>query len=174
VVEAVECFCWHQLLASLCLSQRRLDRLDLASETFPLGFQQLQVGAQRSGRVPLITEHVPSDEEREPAEHLLLGGVGLAAHLLPDAISEFLVVRHDGIVRRGATVALLLSGPELSDVDHPRHTELVDAHAELVAPPRPQPHQTLPEAGRLTGSGPSRGQLGIGDGAVPTLLLSWR
>ena len=40
--------------------------------------------------------HVAPDEEREPAEHLLLGQIGFSADQFAYAICEFLVIRHDG------------------------------------------------------------------------------
>ena len=38
--------------------------------------------------------HVPADQEREPAEHLLLGHGGLGGDQLADAVGEVLVVGH--------------------------------------------------------------------------------
>ena len=38
--------------------------------------------------------HVAADEERQPAEHLLLGEASLAADQFPDAIGQRLVVGH--------------------------------------------------------------------------------
>ena len=38
--------------------------------------------------------HVAADEERQPAEHLLLGQLAVRTDELPDAISEFCVVGH--------------------------------------------------------------------------------
>src|SRR5262249_36884645 len=38
--------------------------------------------------------HVAADKEGEPAEHLLLGQLGIAADELPDTPGEFLVVGH--------------------------------------------------------------------------------
>jgi hypothetical protein len=46
--------------------------------------------------------HVPADQEGEPAEHLLLGEVGLTADELPNPRRQLLVVghRHLIVVRR--------------------------------------------------------------------------
>ena len=44
--------------------------------------------------------HVPADEERETAEHLLLGQGGLTVGQNSDAIGEVLVVRHGPMLRR--------------------------------------------------------------------------
>src|SRR5207247_9373797 len=44
--------------------------------------------------------HVAAHEEREPAEHALLGDAGLLADELANAIRQLLVVRHRAIVRR--------------------------------------------------------------------------
>src|SRR5919198_1193147 len=41
--------------------------------------------------------HVAADEEREAAEHLLLGQTGLAGDLCADALGKLLVVGHGGI-----------------------------------------------------------------------------
>ena len=42
--------------------------------------------------------HVASDEERKPAEHLLLGEARLGAHQVTDPSREFLVVGHRAMV----------------------------------------------------------------------------
>src|SRR5581483_4389117 len=45
--------------------------------------------------------HVAADEEREPAEHLLLGHAGLVSDQAPDPLRQRLVVRHRVSVASG-------------------------------------------------------------------------
>jgi hypothetical protein len=42
--------------------------------------------------------HVPADEEGEPAEHLLLGELGIGPDQVPDASGEDFVIGHEPIV----------------------------------------------------------------------------
>ena len=55
--------------------------------------------------------HVAADQERQPAEHPLLGDVRLGGDQLADAVGEVLVVRHAGMIADGLVVSRLRSGP---------------------------------------------------------------
>jgi hypothetical protein len=71
--------------------------------------QHAPLAARRDG-------HVPPDEEGEPAEHLLLGQIGLAAQQCTDPIREFLVVPH-GDDRNVTSKSLGRARIRLSGVD---------------------------------------------------------
>jgi hypothetical protein len=54
--------------------------------------------------------HIATDEEREPAEHLLLGNSGFVIEQFAYTFREFLVVRHESIVRLDTAVFAILMG----------------------------------------------------------------
>ena len=67
-----------------------------------LGDQRVGVLGIDSHHQPALTagrdRHVAADEERQPAEHPLLGDLGLAGDQLADAVGEIFVIRHRGIM----------------------------------------------------------------------------
>ena len=80
----------------------------LAPGLVALGVDAHHQAALAAGR----DRHVAADQERQPAEHPLLGDVRLGGGIsLADAVGEVLVVRHAGMIADRLVVSRLRSGP---------------------------------------------------------------
>ena len=112
-----------------------------------MGFAEQTVGLirvdpeQQSALPAGGDRHVAVDEERESAEHLLLGDAGFGQDQLPDAVREVLVVRHARIIaiaQRAAVAFAMLSVVQGSYVDITTPDGVADAY--LVRPDDGETH----------------------------------
>ena len=69
------------------------NRSDVRSGDEPVGLGGIDPDEQ-AALAARADRHVPVDEEREPAEHALLGDPAFSGHQLADAIGKMLVERH--------------------------------------------------------------------------------
>src|SRR3954451_18371328 len=79
-----------------------LERLDVRAREPPIGPRR--VGTDEEAAPPTRAHrHLPVDQERETAEHALLGDAPFAGEQLPDPVGELLVERHGtSVCRSGA------------------------------------------------------------------------
>jgi cytochrome P450 len=100
------------------------EAIDVRATDEPVGLRRIDAREQSPGAAR-GHRHLAVDQEREPAEHALLGDAALALEQIPDPIGELLVVRH---AREGTETATprdvwhgtaMASGPLTIDLRDP-------------------------------------------------------